>query len=886
MGDKPSGRRRGRLFDREPTTEVDDELAFHLEQRVRDYVARGMDEDAARAAALERFGSVSEVRDECAAMLAADRRAEARRDWLDDLLQDLRFGVRSAARAPLFTLLAVLTLALGIGANAAVFGVVKSVLLDALPYADADRLVRVYGRFEASGLDRSSVSPGAAADIAGRARSFSGVAAFNFSTHDATYLDASGRPRVLSGALVGGGFFSTLAVRAALGRALTEADGPAYTVVLSDAAWRREFGGDPGVVGRTMRIDGNPYEVVGVLPPGFVGPMGEADLWFALDMPSVLQDPASARGQHWLGVVGRLAPGVEREAAQRELDRLAAELMREHPDTDRGRTFVTVPLRESLVGETRTPLLVLMASAGLVLLITCANLAGALLSRTISRRKEFAVRVALGARRGRLVRQLLTESTLLALAGAAMGLLLAAAGLGALRAMALSALPPYAELSLDAGAVLVTLLAALCTGVVFGLAPALAAGRWDPQGTLRESARGASEGPRSRRLRGALVAAQIALSLSLLVGAGLLVRSLWAMTSAPLGFEPEGVLTARVQLPTSAYPTPEARAVVFREMEERIAALPGVRGVASTTQVPSPTMSSNVLTLEGVALPGDGPTFIPYSAVSDDYFRTLGITLLRGRTFGPEDTPDAPPAIVVGEAMARRYWPDGGALGARVRVSPHTAERWGVVVGVVRDVRVDPALPAPGPMAYASSRQDFSWSGRDFVVRTQGDPLALVRPVERELAALDPAVPLRDPQTLRAIVDGRLAGRRLPVLLMTAFGALALLLASVGVYAMFAAMAAAREQEFGVRVALGSTPRAIAALVLRQGGAWMAAGLAGGVLGVMGVARLLGGLLYGVAPFDPVALGAAAATLLACAAAALLVPVRRATRVDPVAVLR
>ncbi|HEX7239235.1 MAG TPA: ABC transporter permease, partial [Longimicrobiaceae bacterium] len=313
--DPTPGGRRGPLFDAEPRAEVADELAFHLEQRVRDYVAQGMDEAAARAAALERFGDVDTVRDECAELLAADRRAVARRDWLDDLRQDLRFGVRSALRAPLFSLLAVLTLALGIGANAAVFGVAKSVLLDSLPYAEAGRLVRVYARFEKAPMERSSVSPGVAADFAERLRSFTGVAAFNFTTFDVTLADRAG-PRVLSGALVGGGFFSTLGVRAALGRTLADADGPAQVVMLSHEAWRRDFGGDPGVVGRTLRIEREPYEVVGVLPRGFVGPMGEADLWFALDLAEALDDPATARGQHWMGVVGRLAPGVGLEAAQ------------------------------------------------------------------------------------------------------------------------------------------------------------------------------------------------------------------------------------------------------------------------------------------------------------------------------------------------------------------------------------------------------------------------------------------------------------------------------------------------------------------------------------------------------------------------------------------
>ncbi|AHG89754.1 permease [Gemmatirosa kalamazoonensis] len=872
-------------FSRPARAEVDDELAFHIERRVADYVARGMSPEAARTAALARLGDLEGVRSECTELLSAERRAAGRRDWLDDLRQDVRHGVRAARRAPLFSLLAVVTLALGIGANAAVFGVVKSVLLDALPYRDGRRLVQVFSRFDASKLDRSSTSPGVVGDIAERARSFAGLAVFNFGTFDVAYADETGA-RTLTAASVAGGFFSTLGVPAALGRTLGEEDGQANVAMLSHAAWQREFAGDSGVIGRSLRIERQLTRVVGVLPRGFVGPMGDADIVFPMDLRAAQRDPSLGRAQNYLSIVGRLARGATPQSAQRELDRLASELAREHPDTERGRGFVVVPLRDSLVGETRTPLVTLMTSAGLVLLITCANLAGALLSRTITRRKEFAVRIALGARRGRLVRQLLTESMVLALGGAAVGLLLATAGLAVLRGLALPALPPYADLSLDAGAVAVTLLAALVTGVLFGLAPAVMAGRWQPQGTLRDETRGTSEGHRSRRLRGVLVAGQIALALSLLAGAGLLVRSLRAMAGAPLGFTPDGVLTARVQLPASTYGTPEARASFFRQLEERLGALPGVRAVASVTQIPSPTMSANMLRIDGVTLPGDGPTFIPYMAVSDDYFALMGIRLARGRTFDAQDGPDAPPAIVVSETMARRYWPRSDPLGARIRVSPHTAQRWGIVVGVVRDVRVDPALPAPGPMAYATNRQDFLWGGRDFLLRTTGDPTALVKPAQRALAALDPSLPLRDPRPLRAIVDERLAGRRLPVVLMSAFGALALVLASVGVYAMFAAMTAAREREFGVRVALGSSRGGIAATVLRQGAAYMAAGLALGALGVVAVSRMLAGLLYGVPPFDPIALGAAAGTLVLCAAIALLAPVRRATRADPISVLR
>jgi putative ABC transport system permease protein len=886
MREKIPGRR-GRLFDKEPRAEVADELAFHLEQRVRDYMARGMDEPTARAAALERFGDVEQVRDECAGLLAADRRAEARRDWLDDLRQDLRFALRSAARAPLFTLLALLTLAVGIGANAAVFGVVKSVLLDALPYADAGRLVRVYGRLEDGSLERSSLSAGAIGDLAARQRSFASFAYFYHGTFETTYI-RDGNPRVMTAAAVGAGYFSALGVAPRIGRAFTEADaatGAPAVVLLSHQAWLREFGGDPGVVGRTASFDGDATQIVGVLPRGYVGPMDEADVVAPLDLGPTLADPVRARKSHWLGMVGRLKPDVSANQAHRELVAIAADLQREHPDSHAGLTVQAVPLRDAMAGDTRTPLIVLMASAALVLLITCANLAGALLSRTLSRRKEFAVRVALGAERGRLVRQLLTESALLALAGGAAGLLLAAGGLSLLRGLAVSALPPYADLSLDGGAIAVTMGIALLTGVAFGVAPALSAGRQDPQGTLRDETRGTSESLRSRRLRGVLVAGQIALCVSLLAGAGLLARSLWAMTSAPLGFDPDGVLTAKVQIPPSGYEGVEAQIRFFEQLEERLRALPGVTAVASTSELPMPQMNRNGLEIQGVVWPASEQHFINYSSVSDDYFRLMRIPLLRGRAFGPTERPGSTPAIVINDAMAKRYWPKGDAVGARIHLGPNTDAQWAEVVGIVGDVRNDPALPRPEPMAYASRRQE-TYGSRVFLLRTTGDPLALTKPVERALRELDPRLPLRDVATLRAFLDEGLAGRRLPVLLMTAFGALALLLASVGVYSMFAAMAAARAREFGVRVALGSTPRAIAGLVLRQGGVWMGIGLAGGALGVVLVTGLLGDLLYGVPRFDPVAIGMAVLTLLACATVALLVPVRRAARVDPISILR
>jgi len=897
MSPLPHGIRRAfRLALRRPRIEqeVDAEVAFHLEMRAAELVARGLTPEAARAEALRRFGDTHQW---STAMSAVDREraaGERRAEWLDDLRQDLRYGVRSLARAPLFSLLAVVTLAVGIGANAAVFGVLKSVLLDALPYADAERLVRIHGRLLDGSIRWVPVSAGTATDVAERQRSFERIAAFEGRTRESIF-DSGGEPRVVHVGWAEPSLFRTLGVSPALGRPLADDDAASDTirsVVLTHAGWQRLLGGDRAAVGGEIRINGIPRTVVGVLPRGFVGPVADAEIYFPLSLRAFLRNPISARRQHNFGMVGRLKPGVTVEAARRELDALFAELARQYPNENGGEGAAVMPVRDDMMGDTRTPLLVLMASAGLVLLIACANLAGALLSRTISRRKEFAVRAALGAGRGRLVRQLLTESTVLALAGGAAGILLASLGLAVLRGLALPALPAYAELSLDPGALLFTSLLALATGLAFGVAPALSVSRTDLQGMLREAGapggggRGASEGQRSRHLRGLLVAGQIALCVSLLAGAGLLVRSLLAMTATPLGFDPDGVLTVAVQLPRAGYATGEARTRFLERFEERLRALPGVTAVASVGQAPTRVANRNGFVVVGAPAPADQKGIMLLTEVSDSYFRTLGIPVREGRTFGPEDgRPGGPLVFVISESAARHYFPQGGAVGALVKMGPQPDAPQATVIGVVGDVRNDPAKADAEPIQYMSNRQ-APWNGPVFVIRARGEPTALVPAVRRELAAIDPGLPLHQVATLRALLAEGLSGRRLPVVLMTAFGALALLLASVGVYAMFAAMAAAREREFGVRIALGSTPRDIARLVLRQGGVWMVAGLVAGGAGVVVVSRMLRGLLFGVPPFDPLALGAAAALLLVCASVALLAPVRRATRVDPISVLR
>ena len=885
MHNPPQGRW-PRLFAPDAQKEIEGELRFHLEERVRDYLARGLDEQSARAAALARLGDLKTVQQECTELLQAEVRATRRRDWFDDLRQDLRFGIRGALRSPSFTLLAVLTLALGIGANAAVFGVVKSVLLDSLPFADAGQLVRIYGRTLDGTLERSPISAGAFRDLSARQRSFTRVASFFHDTYDVTHPTEQGAS-VLEAALVGPGFFETLGVAPLKGRLLTEADATsdAFVALISYATWQREFAGDQAVIGKGLRVDSDTYEVVGVLPRSFVGPMGEADVFLALNLAASLRDPVRARKSHWLSMVGRMKPVVTVEEAQRDLAAISNDLASEHPDSDAGISVSTVTLRDAMVGDTRTPLLVLMASAAFVLVITCANLAGALLSRALSRRKEFAVRAALGASHGRLLRQMLTETAVLGIAGGFAGLVLAVLSLALLRNLDLAVLPAYAELSLDRGAVLIALSVSLCAGLVFGIVPALSMRRTSGEATLRSQGRGTTESQRSRRMRGALVAVQIAISLSLLAGAGLLVRSLLEITGAPLGFNPRNVLTVTMKGPIPARDA--ARRQFFADLESRIATLPGVQGVAHTNELPLPALGRNGLTIQGVVWENDAAQpFIAYSTVSDDYFRTLGIPLRQGRTFNASDRPDGTTAIVISEAMARRYWPDGNAIGARIRLGPASAGPWSEVIGIVGDVRNDPARARPEPMAFGSSRQDPMRSTRTYVVRAAGNPVALVRPIERELAALDRNVPVTEARSFSAIIAAGFASRRLAVVLMTAFGALALLLASVGVYALFANLAAAREREFGVRVALGSSTRSLVSLVLRQGGVWMLVGLAGGALGVLVVSRMLRNLLFEVSPLDPLTLAAAALTLLGCGAIALLSPVRRITRTDPLTAMR
>ncbi|MEX0907693.1 MAG: ABC transporter permease, partial [Gemmatimonadota bacterium] len=602
---------RGRLFRDEPRSEVQDELDFHLEQRVREYVARGMDEESARRAALERIGDIDRVRGECTELLAAERRALARRDWVSDLRQDLRFSLRAAGRTPLFTIMAVLTLALGIGANSAVFGVVKSVLLDALPYGEPTELVRVQSRFETTDHDVGALSAGTIQDVLERQRSFASMAASISGGPDAV-LQQDDNATTVRLAWVQPEFFRTLGVSPALGRTFDDAEAASDTshvIVVTHELWRQRFNADPAILGRTIILNGLPRTVIGVLPENYVHPVGRGEVFMPFSLQPLLANPVNARGSHFLEMVARLKPGVAVEAGNADVARIGSELAVEYPFDNRGISLEAVSLHETMMGDTRTPLLVLMGSAGIVLLVACANLAAALLSRMIARRREFAVRISLGAARGRLVRQLLAESVLLAVIGGAAGLLLAGTGLAVLRGANLDAIPDYANLTLDAGAVAFTMLLALLTGIAFGLIPALAAGREEPQAVLRDESRSVSDSRGAGRLRGLLVAGQVAFCLSLLAGAGLLARSLWLMSSSPLGFDSADVLTFTVPLAGPRYQTLESHLQFRTDMMERLGALPGVTAVAMTSFVPTRVDNSNGVVVVGVEKPDEAVPF-------------------------------------------------------------------------------------------------------------------------------------------------------------------------------------------------------------------------------------------------------------------------------------
>ncbi|AHG92270.1 permease (plasmid) [Gemmatirosa kalamazoonensis] len=878
-----------------PEREVDEEIAAHLELQTRRYVEAGMPSDVARAEALRRFGDVARVRAECRE-IRHDMEARMRvAELLHETRHDLTLALRSFAKQPLFTVAALVTLAIGIGADTAVFSVVNAVLLRALPYRHADRVVTIWNGYGGDGPSQAAVAPAEVADLVEQSHAFDAVAAIAPQGSNVSG-DGGAEPERVTAYVVSPNVFTLLGTAPAIGRGFLADDGLAGSprvIVLSHALWTRRYGGDAKVVGSVVTVAGIPRTVVGVMPAdvrfpdapvNFIRERG--DVWIPLDYDRARTED---RGNQRLAVLARLAPNVTLDGARRDLDAVAARWRAAYPDRYQqaaGWRLLAVPLRDAMLGAARPALALIAGIVGLVLLIACVNVANLLLARGTGRARELAVRVALGARRGRLVRQLLTESALLALAGGALGTAVAWGGVRLLVRLDPDGLPRLATTRADTATLLFSLGASAATGLLFGLLPALHGSRADVRAALGEGSRGTTGGRRQGRLRAALVGFEVAMAAMVLVAAALLGQSFAALRRVSTGFADAGVLTFQLSLPARKYDS-TAKLVAFHEqLAALLAALPGVRDAAGVYPLPmSGDGWSGSFEVAGQTYPAGVPLpHAEYARTLPGYFRTMGIALLAGRDFTHDDRRGAPDVVIVDETLARRYWPNEPAVGKRIDVTGEPGE-FATVVGVVGHVRNGGPQDEGEPQIYEPFLQHpqptFS-----IVLRARGEPSALVAAATARVRALDADLPLARVAPMREVTASAVVRERFNALLLGIFGAAALTLAAVGLYGVMAYLVAQRTAEVGIRIALGGRPSDVRRLVVRQGVAIAAAGLGAGLLGALVLSRALGRLLYEVRPTDPPTYATIALLLLGVAVAASYGPARRATRIDPVNALR
>ena len=877
----------------EPTRaeEIVEELAQHFEDRYGELMRSGAAPEEARRAVVEELLAGHALQDELRQLerskgpMPPVLGAPASGPWLSGLWSDVRHGLRALRKNPGLTTVALLTLSLGIGANAAIFSAVNAVLLRPLPFAEPDRLVRFWGSAPEMGLPAFNYPDAFYVYFRTRSRTLDSIAAY--SSFSST-LTGAGEPERLRAVAVTADFFRLFGRAPQEGRAFRpdeEARDRNQVAVLGHGLWQRRFGRDPGIVGRAVVLDGKPFTVVGIAAPGFDFP-SRAELWVPLGT-----DPQSL--DCWChSTMGRLAFGRKPEDAAREISRLSDDFWRERDGKaatkpDHSPIVIAVPLASDLVGDVRTALLVLLGAVGMVLLITCANIANLLLARATARGREIAVRCCLGASPWRIVRQLLVEGLILALAGAAIGLVLALWGVRALSGLVVERLPHLHDVALDPTVLLFTLAITLLTVVLLGLAPALRGARVDLQGAVKDGARATRSG-RSRRLNDAFVVAQFALSLVLLIGAGLLLRSFRNLLEVDLGFRPDNVLVARVSLPPAAYEEPLKVRAFYAQLAERVRALPGVRTVGLTTTAPfSDGGNGQIFMIKGrEPAPGKPNLVAEVRTVTAGYFAAIGTPLVRGRVIDETDTTAAPQVAVVDETLARRFWPDGNAIGKEVRLgNASSTNPWLTIVGVVASVKHGGVTEDPVRYIYRPLSQS-STSSMDVVVRTAADPAALAAAIHREVRSLDPTLPVYEVHTLEQAVARSLGTERLTNHLLLAFALAAMLLAAVGIYGVMALGVSHRLNEFGIRLALGAAPRDVLALVLGQGMRLVLLGLVLGLAGAAGLTRFLGSLLFHVEPLDSVTFGGVALVLAGVAFFACYIPARRATRTDPLEALR
>jgi putative ABC transport system permease protein len=807
-----------------------------------------------------------------------------------DLTQDLRYVLRSLAKAPGFTFIVLLTLALGIGANTAIFTVLNAVLLRPLPFPDSNRLVALRETFGPQGYTGSSAGPNVV-DWRARSHSFSGMLAFRASSRA---LVGDGQPEQVFTAMVSADFFRTLGVAPALGRGFADGEdqGVGTVAVLSDGLWRSRYGADPGVIGRTITLSGQPYTVIGVAPPGFTYP-GDAVAWLPLEYGL---GRSAQRNSHSYDVIGRLAPGVTIEAARADLAAVARELEREYPVDNGGRGVEVVPLAADTVQAARPVLLLLGGAALFVLLIACANVANLFLARAAVRQRELAVRAALGAGRWRLARQVLVEGVLLSLAGGLIGLLLASWGVDLLLALRPRGIPRLDEIGVDHATLAFAVLVSVLVGVGFALFPALTLSLSDPAEAFRGEGRGVSGGRARGRFRAALVVAQVSLALVLLAGAALLVVTVRRLALIDPGFDPRGAYTFEFTIPPGKYPDRARHDQYLSRVVDAVSQVRGTRAAGATFYLPLGNGQVNGdFTVAGAppAAPGK-EQYANFRMVTGDYFGALSIPLRRGRLLTPDDQAGAPHVAVVNEALARMAWPNQDPIGRRLTFGDGQDDPdWMEVVGVVANVKTNGLTADIGPEIFVPFSQItadlwtvFTPLPVSVVVRSDNDLQTVGTAIKAAIRSVDPEQPVTGPSPAGDLIAAAVARQRFGMLLLLAFGGLALLLAAVGVYGVMAYTVSQRTRELGIRLALGARPGAVRALVLGEGMLLAGLGIGLGLLAALALGRLLVGLLYGVQPTDPSVLAAVCLLLATASIVACLVPAVRATRVNPVDALR
>ena len=863
--------------------EMGEEMRFHLEARAADLMRNGVAEpEALRQARLE-FGGAETAKDQCRDAVGVT--------FLETLMQDIRHGIRTMMRAPLFTIVTIAVLALGIGANTAIFSVVDAVLLRPLAYRDSDQLVTILMNGD------NPVSVANYIDWRDQSRSFSTMGAADYWSPNLTGIDS---PEHIYGLKVTQNLLPMLGIDPMFGRLFVEGEdkeGADREVILSYKLWQRRFSSDPSVLGKQILLDGNAYVVVGVMPRGFqFAPFwANAELW----VPNAFGSRIHNRGGNSLRIFARLKDGASLTQARAEIAGITRRLEQQFPGTNRN--VVVTPLKEKVVGPIETPLLVLLAAVIFVLLITCANVAHMLLARAASRQKEVAVRAALGARRGRIVRQFLTESLLLGGLGGAVGLALAAIATRALIAISPDSIPRVQSVTIDWRAALFLAGATILTSVGFGLAPALQASSIDVNDTLKEGGRSQSEGKSRNRLRSLLVISEFALALMLLIGAGLMIRTFAALQAVDAGFNPHNVISMVVSVAGSREADPGRRAIFYPQLLERVRSLPGIQAAGGINHLPLAGDEwgwSFVIEGRPKPRPGESPRVV-YRIVTPGYFEAMRLPLIRGRDITDADTATAPGVVIINERAAKEYWPGEDPIGKRVTFDDDPKNpTWVTVIGIAKNAKQDSWAAEPGPEAYLAAFQNRDFMGDSgaqaadhetyitLVARTTGDPAPLASAMKEAAWSFDRNLAISQVVTMDGVVAEATAQPRFEMLLLTIFAGVALVLASVGIYGVISYAASRRTHEIGVRMSLGATPSQVLLLVVQQG---MRMALAGSLLGIAGalvLARLMTKLLYGVHPADPITFASVAIGLAIVAIVACYLPARRAMRVNPVAALR